>query len=60
MENDVDLPFNIAGKPPEKGGMYNGDEQWRNITPDYLSVPCAADARARIQRGRFWNSAAWW
>jgi hypothetical protein len=38
MENDVDLPFNIAGKPPEKGGQYNGDEQWRNITPDYFKA----------------------
>jgi putative ABC transport system permease protein len=52
MENDVDLPFNIAGKPPEKGGLYNGDEQWRNITPDYFKV-----FRVSLMRGREFNAA---
>jgi predicted permease len=32
---NVDLPFNIAGKPPAKG-QYNGDEQYRSISPHYL------------------------
>jgi putative ABC transport system permease protein len=52
MENDVDLPFNIAGKPPEKGGRYNGDQQWRNITQDYFKV-----FRVPLLRGREFNAA---
>jgi putative ABC transport system permease protein len=51
MENDVDLPFNIAGKPPEKG-LYNGDEQWRNITPDYFKA-----FRVPLMRGRVFSAA---
>jgi putative ABC transport system permease protein len=38
---DVDLPFNIAGRVPPKGG-YDGDEQWRSVSPHYfraLKVP---------------------
>jgi predicted permease len=37
IEGGVDLPFNIAGKPPAKGDMYNGDEQWRAISAHYFS-----------------------
>jgi predicted permease len=33
----VDLPFQILGKPP-KDGQYNGDEQWRCISPDYFKA----------------------
>jgi len=38
---DVDLPFNIAGRVPPKSG-YEGDEQWRSVSPHYfraLKVP---------------------
>jgi predicted permease len=38
---NIDLPFNIEGRPPGKGD-YNGDEQWRPVSPDYfrtLQVP---------------------
>jgi predicted permease len=38
---DVDLPFNIAGRPAPKGG-YDGDEQWRSVSPHYfrtLQIP---------------------
>jgi len=38
---DVDLPFNIAGRPAPKGG-YDGDEQWRSVSAHYfqaLQVP---------------------
>jgi predicted permease len=38
VEGGVDLPFTIAGKPPAKGSEYNGDEQWRSISPHYYSV----------------------
>ena len=38
---DVDLPFTIVGHPPAKG-EYNGDEQWRSVSPHYfrtLQIP---------------------
>ncbi|HUI53928.1 MAG TPA: ABC transporter permease [Bryobacteraceae bacterium] len=38
---DVDMLFNIVGHPPAKG-EYNGDEQWRSISPHYfraLQIP---------------------
>jgi predicted permease len=38
---NTDLPFNILGRPPAKGD-YNGDEQWRSVSPGYfrtLQVP---------------------
>jgi len=38
---DVDLPFTIAGRVPPKSG-YEGDEQWRSVSPHYfraLKVP---------------------
>jgi predicted permease len=38
VEGGVDLPFTIAGKPPAKGSEYNGDEQWRSISPHYFTV----------------------
>jgi predicted permease len=37
VENGIDLPFAIVGKPPEKG-EYNGDEQWRSVSPHYFQV----------------------
>jgi predicted permease len=37
VEDGVDLPFTIVGKPPEKG-EYNGDEQWRSVSPHYFQV----------------------
>lgn len=38
VEGGIDLPFTIAGKPPAKGSEYNGDEQWRSISPHYFKV----------------------
>jgi putative ABC transport system permease protein len=38
VEGGIDLPFNIAGKPPAKGSEYNGDEQWRSVAPHYFRV----------------------
>ena len=38
IEGGIDLPFNIAGKPPAKGAMYNGDEQWRSVSAHYFAA----------------------
>jgi predicted permease len=43
----IDLPFNIAGKPPSKGEQYNGDEQYRYISGHYFQV-----FRIPLLRGR--------
>jgi predicted permease len=37
VETGIDLPFAIVGKPPERG-EYNGDEQWRSVSPHYFTV----------------------
>jgi len=37
VECCIDLPINIVGKPPAQG-QYNGDEQWRTVSPDYFRV----------------------
>ncbi|HEV2689922.1 MAG TPA: ABC transporter permease, partial [Bryobacteraceae bacterium] len=38
IEGGVDFPFSIEGKPPAKGAIYNGDEQWRFVTPGYFNA----------------------
>ncbi|HUB33807.1 MAG TPA: ABC transporter permease [Bryobacteraceae bacterium] len=47
VTNEIDLPFSIAGKPDPKGSPYNGDEQWRSISPHYFRV-----FRIPLLRGR--------
>lgn len=37
LTGGVDLPFTIEGVPP-KDGPFNGDVQWRNISPEYFRV----------------------
>jgi putative ABC transport system permease protein len=34
----IDLPINIAGKPPKSGELYNGDVQWRSASPHYFAT----------------------
>jgi putative ABC transport system permease protein len=43
----IDLPLQIPGKPPAKGDQYNGDEQWRAVSPHYFQV-----FRIPLLRGR--------
>jgi putative ABC transport system permease protein len=50
LEGGLDLPFNIEGVPPAKGDMYNGDEQWRFITPHYFTA-----LRVPLLRGRYFD-----
>jgi predicted permease len=47
VEGGIDLPFTIAGRPPANKSDYNGDEQWRSISPHYFRV-----FRIPILRGR--------
>ena len=47
MENDVDLPFTIVGRVPSKGQTYEGDEEYRTVTPHYF-----AGFRVPLLRGR--------
>jgi predicted permease len=47
VESEIDLPFTIAGKPPQKGAAYNGDEQYRMVSAHYFQV-----FRIPLLRGR--------
>ena len=47
LTSGVDLPFSIAGKPDPKGGPYNGDEQYRYVSPHYFRA-----FRIPLLRGR--------
>lgn len=38
LQGDIDLSFNIEGRPPEQGSMYNGDEYWRFAGPHFFDV----------------------
>jgi predicted permease len=44
---DVDLPFNIVGKQPAKG-QYEGDEQYRTISPHYFQTLQIPLIRGRV------------
>jgi putative ABC transport system permease protein len=46
----IDLPFNIVGKTPAKGGQYNGDEQYRWVSPHYFQVFRIPLLRGRVFR----------
>ena len=38
IEGGIDLPFIIEGQPPANGDRFNGDEQWRSVSPRYFNV----------------------
>ena len=47
IEGGIDLPFLVEGRPPQNGGLYTGDEQWRSVSPHYFSA-----FRIALLRGR--------
>jgi putative ABC transport system permease protein len=49
-DSEIDLPFNIAGKPPKAGQPFNGDEQWRFVSPHYFAV-----FKIPLMRGRLFS-----
>jgi len=51
VEGGPDLPFSIVGKPPAKG-EYNGEQDWRSISPHYFEV-----FKIPLMRGRTFTEA---
>ena len=51
LQDGPDLPINIEGKPPQGTDQYNGDHQWRNVSPHYFDV-----FHIPLLRGRVFNA----
>ena len=50
VEGGIDFPFLIEGHPPANGGTYNGDEQWRFVSPRSFNA-----FRVPLLRGRMFD-----
>lgn len=57
-DSEIDIPLNIAGKPPKAGQQYNGDEQWRFVSPHYFAVFKIPLLRGRTLNERDLNNSA--
>jgi predicted permease len=44
---DIDLPFNVVGRPVPKSG-YDGDEQWRSVSAHYFRTLQIPILRGRV------------
>ncbi|HTP88115.1 MAG TPA: ABC transporter permease [Bryobacteraceae bacterium] len=51
VEPGVDLPFSIVGRPAPDGGPYNGDHDYRLVSPHYFEA-----MRIPLRRGRLFNN----
>ena len=57
-DSEIDLPFNIAGRPPKAGERFSGDEQWRFVSPHYFSVFKIPLLKGRLLSDRDLNNSA--
>jgi putative ABC transport system permease protein len=50
LEGEIDLPFMIEDRPPKLSGKWEGDEQWRFVSPGYFEA-----LRIPLLRGRYFT-----
>ncbi len=57
-DSEIDIPFNILGKPLKAGERFTGDEQWRFVSPHYFAVFKIPLLRGRLLNDRDLNNSA--